>query len=75
MISRTGLASDVTVQSREDKITVREQLGLALTQNKITQLLGHGASLLPIHGILVLLVCRTLGSADCVKLKEGVVCQ
>ena len=35
----TSLAGDVTVQPREDEVTVREQLSLALTQDKVAQFL------------------------------------
>lgn len=74
-ISRTGLSSNITVQSREDKVTVREQLGFAVTQDEVAELLRHGRGLLPVHGILVLLVGGARRSTNGVQLKERVVCQ
>jgi hypothetical protein len=56
----TGLASDVTVQSREDKVTILELLGAALAQDNVAERPRHGRGLLPPDGILVLLAKGTL---------------
>lgn len=48
-------------------------LSLAVSQNKVAELLRHSRSLLPLHGILVALVGGALGGSNGVQLQEGVV--
>lgn len=71
----TSLASDVTVQTREDQITVAELRGTALAQHQLAQFLGHGRCLLPPGGILVLLVGRALRGTNSMKFQERVIGQ
>lgn len=41
-VELTSLASNVAVQSGEDKVTVRKVLGSAVTHNEVAELLRHG---------------------------------
>lgn len=67
---RTNLAGHVTVQAREHNVAVEKVFGLALFDDKIAELAGHGNALLPSDSVSILFACRPRGRANGMELKE-----
>lgn len=69
----TSLAGNIAVQSGEDKVTITELSGAALSQDQVAKVLRHRGCLLPAHSILVLLAGIAFRGTDGVQFEEGVI--
>lgn len=70
-IRRTDFTSNIRIQPTEDNITLLEVLRLALLHDNLGDV-AHGGSLLPAHGVLVLLARGARRGADGVELEVRV---